>query len=104
MTWDANPATVDDDKDVELLDSADSDSVRFRDGGGNPMARVPARYDDDAARLFTFRFRRGPASSYTRFFLTCRGAGQREDLPYGTAALDIGQLWGHDVPLPPSSP
>ena len=73
---------------VELLGS--EVSVRFLDGAGNPTSRVPAGYDDDPARLWTFRFPRTD-STLTSFGVSCIGGGN-------------GVLFPHTVPLPPSSP
>ena len=85
----------------EVLDSADSDSVRFRDGAGNPIARVPAGYDDDSARLFTFRILRYRGDTRLRLWCGGGGVGVR---PHGLSADNWARLYSHDVPLPPSSP
>ena len=77
---------------AELLGS--EVSVRFLDGAGNPTSRVPAGYDDDPARLWTFRFPRTD-STLTSFGVSCLGGG-------GGGGAGVLQL--HTVPLPPSSP
>ena len=83
---------------VRLLDSADSDSVRFRDGAGNPIARVPAGYDDDPARLFTFEIQRSNPK-HTLLNLQCISSS------FGSGGGGWkGYLWHHDVPLPPGLP
>ena len=98
--WQANPAAPD--ENVELLDSADSDSVRFRDGAGNPIARVPWGYDDDSARMWTFRILRN--SGETRLRLRCGGGGGGPLPPGRTGTTTWAYLHAHDVPLPPSCP
>ena len=98
--WQANPAAPD--EHVELLDSADSDSVRFRDGAGNPIARVPWGYDDDSARMWTFRILRN--SGDTRLRLKCGGGGGGPLPPGRTGTTTWAYLNAHDVPLPPSCP
>ena len=73
---------------AELLDS--SAPVRFLDGAENPIARVPAGYDDDPARLFTMRIRRFPSYDTTVFEVAC-----------GMVPPPRGDLWAHTVPFPP---
>ena len=76
---------------AELLDS--SAPVRFLDGAGNPIARVPAGYDDDPARLFTMRIRRYTHKDViplTLFQVAC-----------GMVPPPRGELWEHTVPAPP---
>ena len=88
MVWNAYKSSMT--NGAELLGS--EAPVRFRDGAGNPTSRVPAGYDDDPARLWTFRFPRTD-STHTRFLTSCQGA-----------AATTGLLHFHNVPLPPSSP
>ena len=86
MVWNAYKSSMT--NGAELLGS--EAPVRFRDGAGNPTSRVPAGYDDDPARLWTFRFPRTD-STHTRFLTSCQGA-----------AATTGLLHFHNVPLPPS--